>query len=162
MDFTATFQMTAPEYRSAIRNSSAVRGLTISGLLAAMLGLVTLLSNDPSPWLIYFGIGMPVFTEVAAVRLATQRSAGLFSEPWTVRVTEQTYTLHTAASQAEVSWNAYAEARDRSGFWYLRQTNGASGFLPKRAFDDAQQAELATFFAHRLPPQKRPWYRPFA
>jgi hypothetical protein len=162
MDFTATFQMTAPEYRSAIRNSSAVRGLTISGLLAAVLGLLTLLTNDPLPWLIYFGIGIPVFMEVAAVRLATRRSVGLFSESWTVRVTEQSYTLHTPVSQAEVGWGAYAEARDRSGFWYLRQTNGASGFLPKRAFDDTQQAELAKFFAHRLPPQKRPWYRPFA
>ncbi|WP_170290587.1 YcxB family protein [Kitasatospora atroaurantiaca] len=162
MDITATFQMTAREYRSAIRNSPAVRGAMIIGLLLAGSGLLSLLSGDPKTWLVYYGIGVPVFMEVAAVRLASRKSAALLAEPWTVRVTEETYTLRTAASQAEVGWSVYREVNDRSGFWYLRQLNGASGFLPKRAFGDPEQAELADFFARRLPPRKKRWYRPFA
>ncbi|MYX36854.1 MULTISPECIES: hypothetical protein [unclassified Streptomyces] len=109
---------------------------------------------------------MPGFLAVAvrlAVRLAVRRVARRFGEPWTVRLTEATCTLRTAASQAEVGRDDYRYARERAGFWYLRQVGGACGFFPKRVFDKAQQAAVAAFFARRrLPPVKRPWYRPFS
>ncbi|MER6129213.1 YcxB family protein [Streptomyces sp. NPDC001795] len=159
MDISATFHLTTREYRGAIRNSPTVRGTLIICALMVMAGLVSLLSDRPAMMLFYVGLGLPVFLEVV-VRLSARRSAALFTEPWTVRVTEEAFALRTPVSQAEIGWNAYREAWQRSGFWYLRQLGGASSFVPKRALDDAQQAELAEFFARRLPPQKIRWYSP--
>lgn len=162
MDITATFQLTAREFRRAIRNSPGVRRLMIASMLMVAVGVFNLLGSDPTRWIIYYGIGIYIVLEVFAVHIGARKSAALFSEPWTVHITEQTYTLQTAASQAEVDWSVYREARCRSGFWYLRQITGASGFFPKRAFDDVQQAELAEFFARRLPPEKKHWYNPLS
>jgi hypothetical protein len=158
MDICATFRLTAREYRSATRNSPAIGTMFIICALMGAIGLISLPSDGPGIAL-YAGIGLPVFMEVV-VRLIARRSAALFAEPWTVRVTDETFALRTAMSQAEVGWNAYREAWERSGFWYLRQINGAVCFIPKRAFDGAQQAELAEFFARRLPPPKIRWYNP--
>jgi hypothetical protein len=155
VDISATFQLTAREYRTVIRNAPGMRGLAIIGPMMLACGLFSLLSDRHVVWLIWAGIILPVSLELSAVRLATRRSAALFSEPWTVRITDQTYTLRTPESQAEVGWSAYRDASYRGGFWYLRQTNGMSGFLPKRAFGEAQQTELAEFFARRLPPKKK-------
>lgn len=158
MDIRATFRLTAREYRSATRNSPTIRMMLIICALMVAFGLVGLLSNGPAIGL-YIGLGLPVFMEVV-IRLLARRSAALFDEPWTVRVTDEAFALRTGVSHAEISWNAYREAWERSGFWYLRQISGVSSFVPKRAFDGAQQAELAEFFAHRLPPSKIRWYNP--
>jgi hypothetical protein len=159
MDISATFHLTTREYRSAIRNSPAIRGMLIICTLMIVVGLITLPSDRPATVPFYVGLGLPAFIEVV-IRLSARRSAALFAEPWTVRVTEETFALRTALSQAEIGWNAYREAWERSGFWYLRQVSGASSFVPKRALDDAQQAEIAAFFAHRLAPRKIRWYNP--
>jgi hypothetical protein len=159
MDIRATFQLTAREYRSAIRNSPAIRAMLIISPLMAAFGLISRLSGGPATDLLYLGLGLLVFTEVV-VRLAARRSATLFGEPWMVRVTDETFALRTAVSQAEIGWNAYTEAWQRSRFWYLRQISGAVSFVPKRALDRAQQTELAEFFARRLPPRKIRWYNP--
>jgi len=158
MDVCATFRMTAREYRSAMRNSPAFRTLLIVCALMVVVGLVSLPLNGPVMEL-YVGLGLPVFLEMV-IRKAARRSAALFAEPWLVRVTNETFTLRTAVSQAETGWNAYSAAWKRSGFWYLRQINGASCAIPKRALDDAQQAGLTEFFARRLPPPKIHWYNP--
>ncbi|MFD3450600.1 YcxB family protein [Streptomyces sp. NPDC058691] len=144
-----------------MRSSPNMRRIAVTSLFMLLVGVLTLFSDEPKEWLIYYGIGLPVFFEAAAVRLAVRRLSNQFTEPWTVRLTEESYTLHTAVSQAEVSWDAYRDARELAGFWYLRQVNGASGFFPKRVFDETQQADVAAFFARRLPPVKRAWYRPF-
>ncbi|MCZ1005509.1 YcxB family protein [Streptomyces lydicus] len=159
MDISATFHLTTREYRGAIRNSPTIRGMLIICALMVVVGLISLPSDRPAMIPFCVGLGLPVFLEVV-VRLAPRRSAALFAEPWTVRVTEETFTLRTAVSKAEIGWDAYREAWERSGFWFVRQISGASSFIPKRALDDAQQAELAEFFARRLPPHKIRWYRP--
>jgi hypothetical protein len=160
MDIRATFHLTAPEHRSAIRNSPPIRTMLIICALLVACGLISLLSDSPAIWLFYAGLGLPVFMEVVVVRLAARRSAALFAEPWTVRLTDDTFVLRTAVSQAEIGWRACREAWERSGFWYLRQISGAVSFVPKRALDGAEQAELAEFFARRLPPPKIRWYNP--
>jgi hypothetical protein len=159
MDICATFRLAARELRSATRNSPPIRVMWIICPLMVALSLISLLSHGPATYLLYISLGLLVFMEVI-VRLTARRSAPLFAEPWTVRVTDETFALRTAVSQAEVDWNAYRDAWERSGFWYLRQVNGAISFIPKRAFDGAQQAELAEFFARRLPPPKIRWYSP--
>ena len=159
MDIRATFRLTAREHRSATRNSPTIRAMLIICALMVGLGLTGLLTDDPATELLYVGLGLPVFIEVT-VRFSARRSAALFAEPWTVRVTDEMFALQTAVSQAEVGWNAYREAWERSGFWYLRQITGAVCFIPNRALNGAQQAELAEFFARRLPPPKIRWYNP--
>ena len=159
MDIRATFRLTAREYRCATRNSPPIRAMLIICALLVALALLTLLTADPATELLYAALGLLVFMEVA-VRFAARRSAGLFGEPWTVRVTDEMFALRTAVSQAEVGWSAYRDAWERSGFWYLRQITGPVSFIPNRALDGAQQAELAEFFARRLPPPKIRWYSP--
>lgn len=159
MDISATFRLTAREYRAATRNSPAIRTILIICALMLALGLVSLLSDAPAMVLIYVGLGLPVFMEVV-VRLSARRCAALFAEPWTVRITEETFILRTALSQAEIGWNAYRGAWERSGFWYLRQISGAVSFVPKRALDSSQRAEFTEFLASRLPPPKIHWYNP--
>lgn len=160
MDISATFQLTAREYRTAIRNAAPMRGLMIFSVLLTAYGLVTLLLPSPKTWIIYWGVGTLVFLEFVGVRWGARRSAPQFAASWTVHVTEQAYALHTAVSHAEVEWSAYNDAVDRAGFWYLRQTDGASGFIPKRAFTHEQQTEIAGFLAQRLPAAKTHWYNP--
>ena len=160
MDISASFQLTASEHRTAIRNSPSMRGLMILSALLTAFGLVTLLLPSPKAWLVYWGVGTLVFLELAGVHWGSRKSAPQFAAPWTVRVTAQTYTLQTAAGHAEIEWSAYSDAVDRAGFWYLRQTNGAAGFIPKRAFTDAQQTEIAGFLTERLPAAKKRWYNP--
>lgn len=159
MDISTTFRLTAREYRSATRNSPAIRAVLIICPLIAAIGLISLLSHGPDTAVLYVGLGLAVFIEVI-VRLGARKSAALFAEPWTVRVTDETLALRTAVSQAEIAWSAYREAWERSGFWYLRQVSGVVSFVPKRAFDEAQQSELAEFFTRRLPPPKVRWYDP--
>ena len=157
MDIRATFRLTAREHRSATRNSPVIRAMWIICPLVAAIGLISLLSHGPDTEVLYLGLGLLVLIEVV-VRLTARRSTTLSAEPWTVRVTDETFALRTAVSQAEISWNAYREAWERSGFWYLRQVNGAISFIPKRILDSAQEAELAEFLARRLPPPKIHWY----
>jgi hypothetical protein len=159
MDIRATFCLTAREYRSATRNSPAIRSMLIICALMIAFGLISLLTDGAATELLYVAVGLPVFME-AAVRFAARRSAPLFGEPCTVRVTNEMFSLRTAVSQAEVGWSAYRDAWERSGFWYLRQITGPVSFIPNRALDGAQQAELAEFFARRLPPPKIRWYNP--
>ncbi|MET8627832.1 YcxB family protein [Kitasatospora sp. NPDC004669] len=163
MDITATFRLTEADFRKAIRNSPAVRGLSVFGVLFFMVGLLTLLvGTEPRIWLVIVGPVILAFGELVVVRQAARKSAPLLAEPWTVRITEHNYALSTAVSQAEVAWSAYRQVTARSGFWYLQQTNKAVAFIPQHAFDAAQLAQVSAFFADRLPPLKRPWYRPFA
>ncbi|MFJ8472553.1 YcxB family protein [Kitasatospora sp. NPDC094011] len=163
MDITATFRLTEADFRTAIRNSPAVRGALFCGVLFLLVGLLTLAVDDePKVWLLIAGPAVLLFTELVVVRQAAAKSAPALAEPWTVRITEHHYTLGTAVSQAEVAWGMYRQVTVRSGFWYLQQTNKAVSFIPQHAFDGAQHAQVSAFFADRLPPLKRPWYRPFA
>jgi hypothetical protein len=114
MDICTTFHLTAREYRSAVRNSPAIRVRLIYCALLVAIGLISLPMHGPVIML-YIGLGLPVSLE-AVVRLAARRSAALLAEPWTVRVTDEAFALRTAVSQAEISWNAYREAWERSGF----------------------------------------------
>ena len=157
MDITTTFHLTAREFRSAMRNSAPMRTILFASVAFVAFGLISLPSHGPEWVLLLLGLGLLVFTEMA-IRRAARKSTTLLARPWTVRLTDETLALQTAMSQAEVSWNAYRDAWERSGFWYVRQANGPASFIPKRALDDAQQAELAEFFARRLPPPKVRWY----
>jgi hypothetical protein len=160
MDICATFRMTEREYRSAMRNSPAFRGVMIISALVLVVGLVILPSNGPTI-VLYVGLCLPVFMEVI-IRKAVRSTAAQFAEPWLVRVTDETFTQRTAVSQTETSWNAYNAAWERSGFWYLRQIGGVTYSIPKRALDAAQKAGLAEFFARQLPPPKIHWYNPLS
>ncbi|MGE7435963.1 YcxB family protein [Kitasatospora sp. NPDC001175] len=162
MDITATFRLSQADLRRAIRNSPGIRTISIFCVLLFLLGLFDqAFGSKPEIWLLIAGPALLAFMELVGVRLAAKKSASLLATPWTVRITEENFTLHTGTSRAEVDWSAYRQVTARSGFWYLQQTNKAVAFVPQRAFDEARLAQVSAFFAHRLPPLKRPWYRPF-
>ncbi|WP_405019707.1 hypothetical protein OHV05_25415 [Kitasatospora sp. NBC_00070] len=162
MDITATFRLTEQDLRRAIRNVPALRRMVMASALITVVGLLKwAVDGKPNLWLLVLGPVLMVLCEVMVVRGGAKKSAELIAEPWTVRVTEQSYSLRTAASDATAEWRLYREVTERAGFWYLQQTNKAVGFMPQGVFDEGQRAELAEFFARALPPVKRPWYRPF-
>ncbi|MDF3290568.1 hypothetical protein [Streptomyces silvisoli] len=73
MDINATFRLTARAYRSAARNSPVMRATWVISALAAVSGLVSLLSGEPVGWFVYYGLGLPVLFELVFVRLAVRR-----------------------------------------------------------------------------------------
>lgn len=153
MDLTVTFQMTNRDYRGLVRNSPVIRHFAAVSLFLALVGAFTLFLDDSKEWLIFFGLGMLVYVEVIAVRAAAGKVAAQFPGPWTLHLTEETYTLRTSASQVAVNWNAFSDARERGGFWYLRTSRMAAEVIPKRALDENQHVALAAFLAGRLPPR---------
>ncbi|WP_344447330.1 hypothetical protein, partial [Kitasatospora nipponensis] len=84
--------------------------MTLLGGIAMVAGLlVWALTGEPNMGLLGMGPVVLVVTEGIVVRGGAKKSAELITEPWTVRVTEQTYSLKTAASEATVEWRLYRE-----------------------------------------------------
>lgn len=162
MDITATYSLTERDLRTALRNLPAVRRMFALSLVAVVAGVLTsLLEGKPMVWMLLPGPALLVMLEVMVVRGGARKNVPLFSDPWVVRMTEESYSLRTAATEASVEWRFYREVTERAGFWYAHQVNREVSFMPQRALDEEQRAELADFFARTLPPVKRPWYRPF-
>jgi hypothetical protein len=160
VDVTATFQLTERDFRRAVRNLPALRKIMLISVLVTLFGVVDLAFLDRSSWaMAVIGPALLLFLELVAVRLSARRSASILAHPWTARLTEGGYALRTGVSDAKVGWSAYREVTERSGFWYLHQTNRGVSFLPQQAFAEADRAQLAAFFAAKLPAQPRPWYR---
>jgi hypothetical protein len=160
VDVTATFQLTEQDLRRALRNLPALRRAALLAVLFTLVGVLLLATGDHSSWwLAVVGPALLAVGELGVVRGGARRSAAMLAAPWTVRVTEESYTLRTPASSATVQWTMYREVTERAGYWYLQQANKAVAFLPQQAFAEDDRAQLAAFFAARLPALPRPWYR---
>ncbi|MFE0516629.1 YcxB family protein [Streptomyces sp. NPDC058964] len=163
MDLTATFQLTDREYRGLMRHSPLTRLFTAVSLFPVLTGTLPLLFGDSNAWwLAVFGLGMLIYVETLAVHISARKVTAQLPGPWTLHLTEETYTLRTASSGGVVAWSACHSVRERGGFWFLGTSRLTAEVIPKRAFDEHQQADLAAFLARRLPPAREPWCRMFA
>ncbi|MET7517646.1 YcxB family protein [Streptomyces sp. NPDC005480] len=162
MELTATFQLTGREYRGLMRHSPLIRLYATVSLLFALTGALTLFFDDSNEWLVYFGLGMLICLETIIPYISARKVAARLPGPWTLRLTEETYTLRTPVSRFVVAWSACDSARERGGFWFLETSLITAEVIPKRAFDEHQQAALAAFLARRFPQARGPWYRLFA
>ncbi|WP_369394661.1 hypothetical protein AB5J72_49535 [Streptomyces sp. CG1] len=161
MDVSATFTLSRRQLRIALRNAPVMRKMTIASALVIVFGLLKVLVDGKLGTFGYVCLAVLVLVQALGIPMAARRAATQMRGPWTVRITDTAYHLQTAVNQATVRLDAYREARLHRGFWYLTSPTGTS-FFPAAVFTVHEQAQLAQLFAHRLPPRKKPWYRPYS
>ncbi|MER6567190.1 hypothetical protein ABT288_13585 [Streptomyces sp. NPDC001093] len=135
--------------------------MTIASALVIVFGLLKVLVDGKLGTFGCVCLAVLALVQALGIPMAARRAATQMRGPWTVRVTDTDYHLQTAVNQATVRLDAYREARFHRGFWYLTSPTGTS-FFPSAVFTTDEQAQLAHLFAHRLPPRKKPWYRPYS
>ncbi|MEU1197498.1 YcxB family protein [Streptomyces sp. NPDC005813] len=162
MELTATFQLTGREYRGLMRHSPLIRLFATASLLLALTSALTLLFDNSNEWLVYFGLITLICLKTIIPYISARQVAARLPGPWTLHLTEETYVLRTSDSRFVVPWSACDSARERGGFWFLGTSLITAEVIPKRAFDEQQQAALAAFLARRFPRARGPWYRLFA
>ncbi|MEU4171249.1 YcxB family protein [Streptomyces sp. NPDC026665] len=150
MDLTATVQLTNREYRGLIRHSPVIRLYATGTLILALTGALTLSFSDSNEWLVYFGLVTLICLETVIPHISARKIAARMPGPCTLYLTDETITLRTPVSRYVMAWSACYSARDRGGFWFLETSLITAEVIPKRAFDEHQQADLAAFLARRF------------
>ncbi|MFA1543393.1 YcxB family protein [Actinomadura monticuli] len=160
MDITVRYQLTPDEIGRA-----AQRGLR-SQLTAVYAVLVTVLVAGAA---ILFVLGETV---LAVALLAgsvlgplagtwwmhrhVRRQLAHLCVPTTVQVTDDGYECRTDESTMAMRWSMFDSVVTTEEFWLLFVNGQPAAFLPKKAFDAAQRAEIAGFLATREGPARRP------
>lgn len=70
--------------------------------------------------------------------------------PTTVRITDDGYECRTDVSRTMMRWSMFSKVMTTEEFWLLYQSRYPAAFLPKIAFDAAQQAEISGLLSARL------------
>lgn len=70
--------------------------------------------------------------------------------PTTVRITDDGYECHTDTSTTMMRWSMFSKVMTTEEFWLLYQSKYPAAFLPKGAFDAAQQSEIDGLLSARL------------
>jgi hypothetical protein len=89
------------------------------------------------------------FASEWAYRRLFRRIAGLLCVPATVRVTGDGYEIRTELSTTWVRWAMFGRVESTPEFWLLYGNRLFAAFLPRAAFDEAQQAEIDNILASR-------------
>ena len=84
-----------------------------------------------------------------AYRRLFSRMAALLCAPATVRVTGDEYEVRTELSTVTVRWAMFGRVESTPEFWLLYRGRSFAAFLPRAAFDDAQQAGIDSIIASR-------------
>ncbi|GAA2306831.1 hypothetical protein GCM10010402_78090 [Actinomadura luteofluorescens] len=103
--------------------------------------------------------GMGIGALVAAVlsplvgtwwlRRRARRMLSFLCVPTTVRVTDSGYDCRTDESTTAMRWTMFSHVYPTPEFWLLYVNDQPAAFLPRAAFDAAQQAEIDAFLAAR-------------
>jgi YcxB-like protein len=75
--------------------------------------------------------------------------AALLCAPATVGVTEDGYEVRTELSTTTMRWAMFGRAESTPEFWLLYRDGLFLAFLPRAAFDEAQQAGIDNVLAAR-------------
>nr|WP_152992557.1 YcxB family protein [Nonomuraea pusilla] len=159
MDFTLTYHPTPDEVGRALqqgvgRQLRAVRValpavLAASGLACLLLGTVGLGAG-----LLAGAVAFPpVLTGV--IRRTARRQLGYLCVPTTLHVTGDGYSMSTEQSTSAVKWSLFSDVVATPEFWLFFVNRQFAGFLPRRAFDPAQQTALDALFAPQPTPASR-------
>ncbi|WP_141578495.1 YcxB family protein [Actinomadura sp. WMMA1423] len=101
------------------------------------------------------GIGMLAAAVVSPVvgtwwlRRRARRMLAFLCVPTTVRVTDSGYECLTDESTTAMRWTMFSHVYSTPEFWLLYVNNQPAAFLPRAAFDTAQQGEIDAFLAAR-------------
>lgn len=153
VDFTLRYQPTPDEVARAV-GQGVKRQLKVAyvalPLVLAVSGLVCVLIDT-----VAIGVGMlagaiafPVVLNLA-VRRTAKRQLAYLCVPTTIHVTGDGYECRTDQSATTVRWSLFERIVSTPEFWLFFVNGQWTGFLPRRAFDGAQQTELDDFFAAR-------------
>lgn len=116
-----------------------VAGAAVCALLGAVAATVGLAAG---------AVAAPI-AAVWAYRRLFGRMAALLCVPATVRVTEDGYEVRTELSTATMRWAMFSRVESTRELWLLYRNRLFVAFLPRAAFDDAQQAGIDNVLAAR-------------
>lgn len=151
MDFTIEYCPSPDEVTRAFRRGLR-RGIRLAswGLTAVCLAgaavCVLLGAVASSVGLAAGAVAAPIATAWAYRRLF-RRMAALLCVPATLRVTEDGYEVRTELSTTTMRWAMFGRVESTPEFWLLYRNQLFAAFLPRAAFDQAQQAGIDNILA---------------
>ncbi|MFA1548755.1 YcxB family protein [Actinomadura chokoriensis] len=158
MDITVRYEPAPEEVVRAVQRGlrgqlAALYAVLVSVLVAG--AVVLFLLGDPT---------MAIALLVASVlgplagswwlRRRLRKQLAFLSVPTTVRVMDDGYECRTDESTTAMRWSMFSDVVTTPEFWLLFVNKQPVAFLPKAAFDAAQQAEIAGFLAARDVPAR--------
>lgn len=153
MDITVRYEPTTDEVVHAFSQGFRRQLTILYAVLAAALvvgAAFRFVSGDPA-----MGIGMLVASVLSPVagtwwlRRRARRLLSFLCVPTTVRVTDSGYDCRTEESTTTMRWTMFSHVFPTPEFWLLYVNNQPVAFLPRAAFDAAQQSEIEGFLAAR-------------
>jgi hypothetical protein len=154
MDFTVTYEPTPDEVARALRLGVRRQLRVFYWALPAVLvvaGAVCVLVDSTS-----MGIAMLVAAVVApfaggwSIRRLARKQLGHMCVPTVLRFTSEGYEYRTEQSATSLQWSLFSQVMAGPEFWLFFINKQFAAFLPRRAFDPAQQAELDAFLASAI------------
>ncbi|MGI5204420.1 YcxB family protein [Spirillospora sp. CA-108201] len=151
MDITVGYEPTPDEvvraFSQGIRRQLTAVYAILVGVLIAGAAVMFVTHN------LAMGIGMLVASVVAPLagnwwlRKRARKQLSFLCVPTTVRVTDGGYECRTEESTTTMRWTMFSSVVTTQEFWLLFVNKQPAAFLPKAAFDAAQQAEIVGFLA---------------
>ncbi|MEV1173761.1 YcxB family protein [Nonomuraea sp. NPDC049784] len=151
MDIKASCELTPDEVIRAFKAGSKRRLLFMYLALPLVLtvwGFASFLFDDPAlgVGLIAGAIAFPLVLRFLVRRNIT-RQLKHFCLPSTIRVTDDGYEHHTDQYNTTMRWSMFERTITGPEFWLFYVNKQCVAFLPRRAFDATQQAEIDKLLA---------------
>ncbi len=153
VDFTVRYEPTPDEVARAfvqgVRQQLKIAYLVLPSVLIVS-GLVCVLVEAT-----YVGVAMLVGALVfplalaGSIRRTGKRQLAYLCVPTTLRVTDDGYECRTDKSTIMLQWTLFGRIVTGSEFWLFFVGRQFTGFLPRRAFNSEQQAQLDGLLASR-------------
>ncbi|GAA3535521.1 hypothetical protein GCM10022419_013890 [Nonomuraea rosea] len=153
MDFTIRYEPAPDEVARALRQGLKRQLVMVYRILPSVLvvaGLACMWADS-----VFLGVGMLVAAVVAPfvatwmIRRIAARQLTYMCVPTTIRVTNDGYECRTDQYSTTMQWSMFGEVATTPEFWLFLVNRQPAAFLPKRAFNSEQQAELSAFLTAR-------------
>ncbi|GAA3696383.1 hypothetical protein GCM10022224_072530 [Nonomuraea antimicrobica] len=148
MNFTVDYEPTPDEVARALklglRRQLKVPIRTLIAVLLVLGALCLLLGN------LGLGIGMLAgavvfpFALTWSIRRTARRQLGYLCIPTTIHVTDDGIDSRTEQTTTSMRWSFFSQVVHDPEFWLFFVNRQLTGFLPRRAFTQEQQAQLDT------------------
>ncbi|GAA4913635.1 hypothetical protein HD597_010506 [Nonomuraea thailandensis] len=146
MDFTVEYEPSPGEVVRALEQALKHQLKALIWLFPAFLvvfGAVFLLLGN-----IGIGLGMLVAAIVVpfvipwSLRRAARKQVPFICVPTTLHVTDEGYESRSEKLTTQARWSLFSRVVVTPEFWLFFANKQATGFLPRKAFTPAQQAQL--------------------
>lgn len=115
--------------------------LVVAGVVCLLIGRISLGIG------MFAGAAVSPFAANMAVRRMAVRQLAYLCVPTTLTLNADGYEFRTEQSATSLKWPMFSEVVSTQEFWLFFIGRTCAGFLPRRAFNPAEQAELDSFFA---------------